>query len=225
VFRTYQIYTEDEVNKIFDAIKGEKWEQGKARTEELTGTIKKNEELTITTSKMVHSLMRNHAKLLADNKEVNKDHIVHQVSPPKLNKFSGGDSEYKRHADSPLMTGTRTDLACTTFMVHPDTYEGGELNVEDEWGVSHSFKGKLGEAVIYPCGAPHWVNPVTSGERIAIICWIQSWIQDSVKRSLVTRMIKGLRKIEGLTHEDELIREVWTELGSIQSQIFKMWSR
>jgi PKHD-type hydroxylase len=223
VFRTYQIYTEDEIAKIFDAIKDEEWKQGKARTDELTGTIKKNEEITITSSKMVHVLMHNHAKLLANNKEINKDHIVHQVSPPKLNKFSG-DGEYKRHADSPLMHGTRTDLACTTFLTDPDTYEGGELNLEDQWGKAHSFKGKLGEAVIYPCGAPHWVSPVLKGERIAVICWIQSWIRDLEKRSLVTRMIKELRKIEGLTHEDELMREIWTELGAIQTQLFKRWS-
>lgn len=218
-FTVFDLYAEDEVEKILASLP-EGWQKGQARTPELTDLVKDNQELQAKDSDIVKALCQSHARRLAGLKAIKAQHLIKGVSPPKLNRYTGGGT-YKRHTDSPVMAGCRTDLACTTFFT--EGYEGGELNVEDQYGIVHSIKGKIGQAVIYPCGQPHWVSPVTSGERISIICWMQSYVRDLHKRGLLAQMIRSLQKIEPLSLEDEKMREVWTELGAVHADLFRMW--
>lgn len=222
-FTVYQLYTPEEVKQIRSIIDNSKWNPGKARTPELTEQLKHNEELLSSSSEAVSALIKVHADKMANDVQIKTDHIVKGVSPPKFNKYSAPGGDYQRHTDSPVMAGVRTDLASTTFLSDPEDCIGGELNIEDEFGNIHSFKGKLGQTVVYPCGMPHWVTPVTKGERVSIICWIQSYIRDVSKRKILTNMIKSLHKIEDRSFEDKLLRDVWTELGSVHASLFKMW--
>ncbi len=221
-FTVFDLYTEDTTKKMLASVPDDHWKQGQARTTELTGTVKQNEEAHAGESKIVTALCKAHAKVLSDNLDIKREHIVKGVSLPMFNRYAKGMT-YKRHTDSPIMSGLRTDLACTTFLVDPDSYEGGELNVEDSHGRAHSIKGKIGQVAVYPCGKPHWVSPVLEGERVALVCWMQSYIRDEHKRGILADMIRSLVKIEGLTHEDELMREVWTDLGSAHADLFRMW--
>lgn len=220
-FTVFDLYSPEEAAKLLACLPDE-WRQGKARTPELTGTVKRNEELQSKDSEIVASICKAHAKRLAEDRGIKTKHIVKGVSPPKFNRYSGS-GEYRRHTDSPVMSGIRTDLACTTFLSDPDSYEGGELNVEDHYGAVHSIKGRAGQAVIYPCGQPHWVSPVASGERTSLICWMQSYVRDRHKRGLLSTMMASLTQIEGLTHDDDLIRGIWTDLGSVHADLFRMW--
>ena len=43
----------------------------------------------------------------------------------------------------------RTDLSATLFLADPEEYDGGELIVEDTYGV-HSVKLPAGHMVLYP---------------------------------------------------------------------------
>lgn len=221
-FTVYDLYTEDEAAKLLAAVAATQWQTGQARTAELTGTIKRNQELQAKDSEAVKAICREHARRLAADTGIKRQHIVKAVSPPKFNRYTGA-GEYRRHTDSPVMAQVRTDLACTTFLTDPDSYEGGELNIEDHYGHVHSFKAAAGQAVVYPCGQPHWVSPVTSGERVSIICWMQSYIRDAHKRGLLAAMMGSLAKVEPLSHDDALMREVWTDLGAVHADLFRMW--
>ncbi len=167
-FTVFDLYTEDDAAKILASVPDDHWKQGQARTPELTGTVKQNDEAQSTGSNIVAALCRAHAKALAGNLNVKREHLVKGVSPPKFNRYAGGGT-YRRHTDSPVMAGIRTDLACTTFLVDPNSYDGGELNVEDHHGGVHSIKGRVGQAVVYTCGQPHWVSPVSRGRSPS--CW------------------------------------------------------
>ena len=46
----------------------------------------------------------------------------------------------------------------------PDSYDGGELVVEDTYG-SHSVKLPAGDLIVYPASSLHHVTPVTRGGR------------------------------------------------------------
>ena len=70
----------------------------------------------------------------------------------------------------------RTDLSATLFFTDPDEYDGGELLVEDTYGV-HSVKLPAGHLVLYPSTSLHNVRPVTRGARVASFFWLQSMIQ------------------------------------------------
>jgi len=72
----------------------------------------------------------------------------------------------------------RTDLSMTLWL--NEDYEGGELCVD-----GHRLKGKAGECVVYRGDSIHEVTPVTRGERICAITWIQSEFRDSEIRQII----------------------------------------
>ena len=78
----------------------------------------------------------------------------------------------------------RTDLSATLFLTPPDEYDGGELLVEDTYGV-HKSKLAAGDLVLYPATSLHRVTPVTRGARISSFFWIQSMVADDGRRSLL----------------------------------------
>ena len=97
-----------------------------------------------------------------------------RVFPPLFNRYQGGQS-FGNHVDNAIrqVPGStmriRTDLSATLFLADPSEYDGGELMVEDTYGV-HSVKLPAGHLVLYPSTSLHNVRPVTRGARIASIC-------------------------------------------------------
>src|SRR5262245_4832708 len=67
-----------------------------------------------------------------------------RVFPPLFNRYRGGHS-FGTHVDNAIrqVAGTahrmRTDLSATLFLSPPDEYDGGELQVDDTYGI-HSVK-------------------------------------------------------------------------------------
>src|SRR5262249_22936085 len=84
-----------------------------------------------------------------------------RVFPPLFNRYSGGQS-FGTHVDNAIrqINGTshriRTDLSATLFFSNPDEYDGGELTIEDIYGV-HSVKLPAGHMVLYPASSLHHV--------------------------------------------------------------------
>jgi PKHD-type hydroxylase len=111
------------------------------------------------------------------------------VFPPLFNRYQGGQS-FGTHVDNALrqIPGTghriRTDISATLFFAQPEEYDGGELIVEDTYGI-HSVKLPAGHMVIYPASSLHHVKPVTRGARIASFFWIQSMIRQDSERTLL----------------------------------------
>src|SRR6185312_1075932 len=92
-----------------------------------------------------------------------------KVFPPLFNRYSGGQS-FGTHVDNAIrhVKGTshrvRSDLSATLFFSNPDEYDGGELIIEDTYGI-HSVKLPAGQMVLYPSSSLHNVRPVTRGAR------------------------------------------------------------
>ena len=81
-------------------------------------------------------------------------------------------------------SGIRTDLSATLFLSEPDSYDGGELVIQDTYG-EHAVKLPAGDMVLYPAGSLHRVTPVTRGMRLCSFFWIQSMIRDDGQRGLL----------------------------------------
>jgi PKHD-type hydroxylase len=100
-----------------------------------------------------------------------------RVFPPLFNRYEGGQS-FGNHVDNAIrqLPGSglriRTDLSATLFLADPAEYDGGELVVEDTYGV-HSVKLPAGHLVLYPATSLHNVRPVTRGARVASFFWIR----------------------------------------------------
>jgi PKHD-type hydroxylase len=122
-----------------------------------------------------------------------------KVYPPMFNKYSGGHA-FGSHVDNAIrqVPGTphrvRTDLSATLFLIEPDEYDGGELVVEDTYGV-HSVKLPAGHLVLYPATSLHHVTPVTSGARVASFFWIQSLVRDDGRRTLLFDMDSAIQRL------------------------------
>jgi PKHD-type hydroxylase len=122
-----------------------------------------------------------------------------QVFPPLFNRYQGGQS-FGTHVDNAIrqVPGTphriRTDLSATLFFTGPEEYDGGELVVEDTYGV-HSVKLPPGHLVLYPSTSLHHVRPVTRGTRICSFFWIQSMIRDDAERTLLFDLDTAIQRI------------------------------
>jgi PKHD-type hydroxylase len=112
-----------------------------------------------------------------------------KVFPPLFNRYDGGQT-FGSHVDNAVrqVPGTphrvRTDLSATLFLSAPEDYEGGELSVEDTYGV-HRVKLPAGDMVLYPASSLHHVRAVTHGSRLASFFWIQSMVRDDAARTLL----------------------------------------
>ena len=112
-----------------------------------------------------------------------------RVFPPLFNRYQNGHA-FNTHVDNAIrqVTGTphriRTDISATLFLSDPEEYEGGELTIEDTYGV-HSIKLPAGHMVLYPATSLHHVRPVTNGARVASFFWIQSMVRDNGQRTIL----------------------------------------
>lgn len=112
-----------------------------------------------------------------------------RIFPPLFNRYQGGQS-FGNHVDNAIrqVGGTphriRTDLSATLFFAEPDEYDGGELVIEDTYGV-HSVKLPAGHLILYPSTSLHAVRPVTRGARVASFFWIQSMVRDETERKIL----------------------------------------
>jgi PKHD-type hydroxylase len=128
-----------------------------------------------------------------------------RVFPPLFNRYQGGQS-FGTHIDNALrqIPGTghriRTDISATLFFARPEDYDGGELIVEDTYGI-HSVKLPAGDMVIYPASSLHHVKPVTRGARIASFFWIQSMIRDDSQRTLLFDLDTAIQHVNQSTSD------------------------
>ena len=122
-----------------------------------------------------------------------------RVFPPLFNRYEAGES-FGTHVDNAIrqVTGTphrvRTDLSATLFLSRPDEYDGGELTVEDTYGV-HSVKLPAGHLILYPASSLHHVRPVTRGARLASFFWIQSMVRDDGERTLLFDLDTAIQRL------------------------------
>jgi len=122
-----------------------------------------------------------------------------RVFPPLFNRYQGGQS-FGNHVDNAIrhVSGTavriRTDLSATLFFAGPNEYDGGELVIEDTYGV-HSVKLPAGHLVLYPSSSLHHVRPVTRGARVASFFWIQSMVRDDGERTLLFDLDSAIQQL------------------------------
>lgn len=111
---------------------------------------------------------------------------LHAASPLYARYLPG--MTYGDHLDDPIMGADgvkyRSDIAVTIFLSAPQEYDGGELVIRTPSG-DQVVKSAAGDAVLYPAGSIHHVDPVTRGERLVAVTWVQSLVRDAARRELL----------------------------------------
>jgi len=147
-----------------------------------------------------------------------------KVFPPLFNRYQDGQS-FGNHVDNAIrqVTGTphrvRTDLSATLFFSNPDEYDGGELVVEDIYGV-HSVKLPAGHLILYPASSLHHVRPVTRGARLASFFWIQSMVRDDGERTLLFDLDVAIQRLMSDAPEHASV----VELTSLYHNLLRRWA-
>jgi PKHD-type hydroxylase len=150
--------------------------------------------------------------------------LPHHTLPPLFNCYDGG-GHYGNHVDNAIhrdagrLTTVRTDVSVTVFISQPDEYDGGELTIEDTFGL-HEVKLPAGDAVLYPSTSLHRVEPVTRGRRLAAVTWVQSMIRDDWQRTMLFNLdMTILRLRQRLGENDEVVA-----LTSHYHNLLRQWA-
>ena len=147
-----------------------------------------------------------------------------KVFPPLFNRYQDGQS-FGNHVDNAIrqVTGTphrvRTDLSATLLFSNPDEYDGGELVVEDTYGV-HSVKLPAGHLILYPASSLHHVRPVTRGARLASFFWIQSMVRDDGERSILFDLDVAIQRLMSDVPDHPSV----VELTSLYHNLLRRWA-
>jgi PKHD-type hydroxylase len=147
-----------------------------------------------------------------------------RVFPPLFNQYGGGQS-FGNHVDNAIrqVKGTgisiRTDLSATLFLAGPDEYDGGELMIEDTYGV-HSVKLPAGHLILYPSTSLHHVRPVTRGARVASFFWLQSMIRDDGQRTLLFDLDTSIQRLTADAPDHPAV----VQLTGVYHNLLRRWA-
>jgi PKHD-type hydroxylase len=161
------------------------------------------------------------ATALQRSDEVREFVFPRRIALPSLVRYGVG-MKYGPHTDAAYLSiapePLRSDVSCTIWLADPGSYQGGEL-------IAHfgselvRLKGKPGSAVFYPSTTIHQVMPVTSGERLVFITFIESMIPDQLQRDL----LYALGEVRAL----EAAKMDWrnrTQLDYVIQNLQRLWS-
>jgi PKHD-type hydroxylase len=150
--------------------------------------------------------------------------LPNEVYPPMFNRYGEG-MRFGAHVDGSVRihphTGRklRTDVSATLFVSRPDEYDGGELQIEDQYGL-HSVKLAAGDMIVYPATSLHHVTPITRGTRLASFFWVQSLVRDDTQRALLFDLDNAIQRLNQ-TSADEGARRT---LVGCYHNLMRQWS-
>lgn len=149
--------------------------------------------------------------------------LPNQVYPPLFNRYEGGMT-FGSHVDGavrvlPNGVKLRTDVSVTLFLSAPDEYDGGELVIEDAYGVQE-IKLPAGDMIVYPATSLHQVTPVTRGVRVAIFFWVQSLVRSDAQRALLFDMDTAIQRLNASDADAQARRS----LVGCYHNLLRIWS-
>ncbi|EPH9810983.1 Fe2+-dependent dioxygenase [Pseudomonas aeruginosa] len=195
------IFTAEEVSRIRAALEQAEWADGKATAGYQSAKAKHNLQLP-----QDHPLAREIGEAMLqrlwNHPLFMSAALPLKVFPPLFNCYTGGGS-FDFHIDNAVRDvhggreRVRTDLSSTLFFSDPEDYDGGELVIQDTYGLQQ-VKLPAGDLVLYPGTSLHKVNTVTRGARYASFFWTQSLVREDSQRTLLFEMDQSIQR---LTHD------------------------
>lgn len=197
-----KVLTAEQVTHFRARIDGAKWVDGNVTSGHQSAQAKYNEQLP-EESVEAREVGEQIVAALGKSPLFFSAALPKQVYPPLFNRYKG-EMNFGSHVDNAMRVHApsgrriRTDISATLFLTAPSDYDGGELLVEDTYGV-HSVKLPAGDMVIYPATSLHRVSPVTRGARVSSFFWIESMIRDDAQRALLFDMDMALIRLNQQT--------------------------
>jgi PKHD-type hydroxylase len=224
LLRIPQALNLDELRQVRQLLLSADWVDGRVTAGSQSATVKNNQQLL---EDSAAALQARHivSVALAGNPLFVTGALPKTVYPPLFNRYAGDSNAFGDHIDNAIRTHAatathvRTDISCTLFLTEPESYDGGELVVQDTYGAQR-IKFAAGDLVLYPGTSVHRVAPVTRGERLACFFWIESMVRQDAQRRLLFDMdmaILDLRRAGGDTAEV-------VKLTGCYHNLLRMWA-
>jgi PKHD-type hydroxylase len=215
------VLTRDQLEGARALLKGATFVDGRLSAGLAAGRVKRNEELDRgareieTLDSLVMSSLVRHPVYRAGA-------LPLRVATPFYSRYTPGMT-YGDHVDDPVMGPDggryRTDVSITVFLNDPNDYDGGELVIRTSFGET-AVKLSAGDAVMYPSSSLHRVNPVTRGERLVAVTWVQSLVRDPAKRELLFELNQVRERLLATEPEaDDTAR-----INRVYVNLVRMWS-
>jgi PKHD-type hydroxylase len=188
----------DEVSQLRGRLAGANWIDGAQSAGSRSVAVKQNLQLDRADplgAELGNIILRK----LGHNPLLLSAALAEKILPPVFNLYRLG-GHYGVHTDSALMRlpdagqSIRSDLAATVFLSDPDEYDGGELVIEEQFG-GQAVKLAAGDMVLYPSSSLHQVNPVTRGERVCAVLWMQSAVADTAARTMLFDLDQSIQAL------------------------------
>jgi PKHD-type hydroxylase len=218
------VLTPAQVAEVRALIDPAPWEDGNATSGPQSALAKQNLQLPAVSdaARAAGGLVR---EAVAKNPLFMSAALPHTIYPPLFNRYGQGHG-FGDHVDNAMRfqrdqgVRLRTDLSATLFLCEPDGYDGGELTVEDAYGV-HQVKLPAGDLILYPAASLHRVEAVTRGERFASFFWVQSLVRDDARRALLFDMDLAVQRLaEQAGQADPAI----VALTGAYQNLLRMWA-
>ena len=222
IFQIPEVLKPDQVAQIRKGLEKASWADGRATAGQQAARVKDNTEAP----KDQAAIQEAGATILAaltQNKLFAMAALPQRISQPQFNRYQPGQS-YGLHVDNAIRPAAgaglmRSDLSATLFLSAPDEYDGGELTMEDTFGV-HDVKLPAGHLVLYPASSLHQVKPVTKGVRLASFFWIHSMIRDDGERTLLLDLDVAIQQIHQRNPGDPAA----SQLVGVYNNLLRRWA-
>ncbi|NUS60368.1 MAG: Fe2+-dependent dioxygenase [Lysobacter sp.] len=220
-----QVLTPEQVAHCRERLATAAWADGRATAGYQSGKAKDNAQLP-ENDPVARELGALVLDALSRNATFFSAALPHRIYPPLFNRYSGGQ-QFGFHVDNAIRydrsrggaDAIRTDLSATLFLASPDEYDGGELVIEDTYGLQR-VKLAAGDLVLYPGTSLHQVTPVTRGERIASFFWIQSLLREDAQRRLMFELDLSIRRLT----QDVPDHPSLVQLTGVYHNLLRRWS-
>jgi PKHD-type hydroxylase len=175
-----------QLDKIRESLAEARFVDGRLTAGRAAARVKSNEELE--PDPRVHQrITRIAMSALGHHADFRNAALPHRMADFIVARYQPGMT-YGDHVDDPIMGSAsprfRSDVSMTLFLSPPESYDGGELVIRSAFG-DRQVKLAAGDAVVYPSSSVHQVAPVTRGERLVILTWMQSYVRDAAQRELL----------------------------------------
>ncbi|WP_286933132.1 PKHD-type hydroxylase YbiX [Leclercia sp. UBA5958] len=216
------VLTADEVAQLRAQLALAPWIDGRATVGNQGAQVKNNQQVD-TQSELYQKLQSAVLQAVNQHSLFFAAALPRQISSPLFNRYQQQET-YGFHVDGavrshPQSGWMRTDLSATLFLCEPESYDGGELVVNDTFG-QHSVKLPAGDLILYPASSLHCVTPVTRGVRVASFMWIQSMIRDDKKRAMLFELDRNIQTLRTRHGESEEV----LSLLNLYHNLLREWS-
>lgn len=210
-----EVLDRHEVAAIREVAAGLEFRDGRATAGRFAREVKRNEQAA--RSDDLDAVLKKVERALMQNPTFRSAARPRRLASLLLSRYRDGQT-YGAHVDDALMGEARTDLSFTLFLSEEDAYEGGALIVEDTLE-DRAIRLAPGDMILYPSGALHRVEPVTRGERLAVVGWVTSWVRQADRREILFDLDRSIAE----TWEAGGKSVLFDRLAKTRSNLLRMW--